>query len=132
MDMETLFDRWKSKELHKDQRFIPDGIVNSEKWVKSPHKILFILKEAYAKRDEEPAFDLRSTIKKQKARTKSLKPLGQWAYGLHHTLSNNSLTSFVRDGTLIDEALFSSAVINIKKSKGTKTSKNKKPHTICG
>lgn len=55
--LEELFSHWENKEPenginHKENLFIPDGIVNPDVWNDSKHKrILYVLKEAYDRKD---------------------------------------------------------------------------------
>ena len=116
--MEHIFSKLKAKEIHKNKIFITDGIINPEQWNKSKTKILFILKEAYG---EEK--DLNSFIRdKRKATGRTFKPMGQWAYGIQSLLDKKYIQDFPSEQNDINYALLSSALINIKKSNGKKSS----------
>jgi len=137
-DLVSLFELWEGKAPiserytvkdeehdivinHAANKFIPDGIVNTDLWQDYEHKkILYILKEAYI-RENERAFDLAEWIREKHPDTRIWNRIARWTYGIQNT-SANSIARYIRD---IDEdsdlrkSLFEQiAVINLKKSGG--------------
>lgn len=123
--MDSLFKSWQEREHHVDKLFITDGIVDSEAWNQANHKVLFILKEAYDTHRTEGTWDLSDLIRRKKVSGRTFKPLAQWAYGIQHVLKNRQIAEFQEHGEEVEKALISSAVINLKKSSGKKSSNRK-------
>ena len=117
--MEKIFHEWKQKNRHQGKVFITDGAIDEENWKKSNFKILFLLKEAYGKEKHLP--DL---VRKVKAKGRTFKPISQWAYGLQSIVRFGEIKDFLEKGSNLNDALMSSAIINIKKSQGKKSSKS--------
>jgi hypothetical protein len=118
--MNEILNEW--KERYSNQSFISDGINDQKLWNESDFKILFLLKEAYNSNKSTNSWNLSNHIKKRKAYGRTFKPLGQWAYGIRQIIFNKNIVDFLEKGEKINNALMSSAVVNIKKSNGTKKS----------
>lgn len=124
--MNDLFEEWKERPIHEGKLFITDGIMNKEKWEKSNVKILFLLKEAYdSDPDKIKGWDLPSLISKKGISAKMWKSMSQWAYGLNKIHETGVIQPFVEKGSELANYLFSSAVVNIKKSSGKSNSNTK-------
>lgn len=126
-----LLSEWKAR--HKAQgytSFVQDGIIDPEIWFNEPHRILFILKEAYngdgISNVDSNLVDELKIPDGSKGRIWSA--IAEWVYGLEQTTSNEIP---VFDGWLgitehTNEAyrkrkcdlLRKCAVLNIKKSNG--------------
>lgn len=121
------FSEWKQREHHGNM-FIPDGIINDEYWNKSKVKILFLLKEAYTKKTKtnQTAWDLRTHINKKinqkKVSDRTFKPIAQWAYGIEKVYFDNEVAPYKESCEEMYDALSSSAIVNLKKSNGIKSS----------
>jgi hypothetical protein len=120
--MDELLKSWREREHHSNKLFVTDGIVDSEAWGQANHKVLFILKEAYDTTRTEGTWDLSGFIKRRKVSGRTFKPLAQWACGIQHVLENRQIAEFKEDGEEVEKAIMASAVINLKKSGGTKSS----------
>lgn len=120
--MDQLLKDWRKREHHVDKLFVTDGIVDSKSWSQADIKVLFILKEAYDTEKSEGTWDLSNLIKKTKASGRTFKPLAQWTHGIQCVLKSHQIEEFKEDGEEVEKALMASAVINLKKSGGTKNS----------
>lgn len=120
--VEILFSDWKNRESHKGKLFITDGVINKELWANSENKVLFLLKEAYDSKRIEGSWDLPTLIRREKVSGRTFKPMAQWVYGIHGLMENKEIIPFQEDGTDVKLALLSSAIINLKKSSGSKKS----------
>lgn len=116
--MESFFNDWKSSDLHMNQLFITDGIVDKDKWNQSETKIMFLLKEAYDSKRKEGTWDLPKYIQRKKVSGRTLKPMAQWACGVSHVINDKEIYSYQASGEDVEHALLSSAIINLKKSQG--------------
>ena len=119
---QKLLNNWKKRPIHRGELFISDGIIDKSIWDASKVKSLFLLKEAY---DSEPNedWDLCDLIKNEwkGPKYKLWWTVSQWAYGISQIKEGN-FPPFTEDRDLLKHALFSSAVINIKKSGGNSKS----------
>ena len=106
-----LFNRWRNSKEEYKTNFAEDGIIDELKWTNSPKKILIILKETNNFKD-----DLRTLIRKG-YRSYLWHNLGRWIYGIQNT-TRNFIPSRSDADKHRDEALLSSAIINLKKSSG--------------
>ncbi len=123
--MTDIFHDWKKKDIHQNQLFITDGIINQELWDESDSKVMFILKEAYDSKNSSGSWDLRSLIRRNGVSGRTFKPMAQWAYGIHSILSGNGIAPYVENSKDVKRALLSSAIVNLKKSGGKKKSGSK-------
>ena len=111
---DELFNSWRNSKEEYSSNFSEDGIIDEKKWNIASKKVLVILKETnnYAK-------DLRALIRDdwQKAKNYLWQNVGRWVYGIQNTTK-----TFIPGRSEADahrnEALLSSAVINLKKTKG--------------
>jgi len=117
-----MFDEWKNKDLHQNQLFITDGIIDREIWSKSNDGVMFLLKEAYDSKRTEGSWDLPSLIKKRGVSGRTFKPMAQWAYGIQKVIQNKEISPYIQNNDQVQKALFSSAIVNLKKSGGRKKS----------
>ena len=131
-----LFEEWKGKAIsgdielskghlvidHRNSVFIKDGVVCPKKWFSNNIRPLYLLKEAYGG-DED--WDLiKDWLLSGNQMTKMWNRVAQWTEGIMTTTSTaiNPYNKY-KSGTLAENEIFSNvAVINIKKSKGTKNS----------
>jgi hypothetical protein len=120
--LDDLLKEWRNRDHHKDSLFITDGAVDAGLWKTADLKVLFVLKEAYDSVRVEGTWDLPSLIRRKKVWGRTFKPLAQWAYGVREVLMNNAIPRFQEHGPAVEGALMSSAVINLKKSRGIKNS----------
>lgn len=118
---DDLMKKWADQELHKGRHFIMDGIIDADRWAKSPIKTVALLKEAYGGYD-----NICSLIKDEWAgpKYKLWWTVSYWLYAINEISGcrvpiapgNNEAYDKCRD------YLLASAVINIKKSNGNSTS----------
>lgn len=108
----------RSESHHLNQIFIQDGIISSEKWKSSEFKILFLLKEAYTNDGKD--FSLIDWLNHNDLnRHRMWKNLSIWAFLIQSTLKGNHIQNLPLNLTSeMDDALKSSAIINLKKSNG--------------
>ena len=123
--MDELLEKWRDREHHRNHLFISDGVVDSEAWGKTTHKVLFVLKEAYDEKRTEGTWDLSTLIRRRKVSGRTLKPMAQWAYGVQQVLKHQRISEFREKGQEVEKALMSSAVLNLKKSGGANKSSYK-------
>ncbi len=125
-DMETLFVEWKQTKTHAHlNSFIEDGIIDVVRWNTINKKVLFILREAYQPAEIEGGFNLTKKLLLESGTRKgksTWKNLARWAYLLQNLDTPDLIQPFTRKWFDYEEALLNSAIINIKKSGGTKTS----------
>lgn len=120
--MTDTFHEWKQKDIHEGKLFITDGIIDQELWDKSDSKVMFLLKEAYDSKKVTGTWDLPSLIRKRGVSGRTFKPMAQWAYGIQNISNGNGISLFVENNKDVESALFSSAILNLKKSGGKKKS----------
>ena len=120
--MTDIFHEWKQKDIHKGCLFITDGVIDQELWDKSDNKVMFLLKEAYDSKKESGTWDLPNLIRKRGVSGRTFKPMAQWAYGIHSVLNGNGISPYVENSEAVKMSLFSSAIVNLKKSGGKKSS----------
>jgi len=116
--MNEFFKEWHQREIHKDHLFITDGAIDDKLWNDAKIKVLFLLKEAYDSKNTTGSWDLSGLIRKRRASGRTFKPMGQWASGIQRLALNGQLQEYIEGGEEVDNALLSSAIINIKKSGG--------------
>lgn len=138
--LDSLFKLWKKKQSeevsyavknekktitinHKNNKFIPDGIVNPALWNDSNHKkILYVLKEAYAREDEKE-YDLAEWLCKDHPEKNLWNRVARWTYGIQNTDAKVIARYVPRiDGKLRNECFEQIAVLNLKKSNGVSQS----------
>lgn len=121
------FDEWRNRPIHKGQFFIEDGIIDEELWHKSGVKILFLLKEAY---DSDPnvtkEWNLSDVIREEwkGPKFKIWWTAALWAYGLKNINEDNfrGFPEGYKANPKVKDAFLSSAIVNLKKSKGVSSS----------
>lgn len=124
---EALLNEWAIQALHKDKGFIRDGIIDPQKWNLAPIKLLFINKEA-RDGEEDDSSDLRTFILRYwngNVDYKTIATVSALAYGLNKASTDSRLRfpSYEQpQRSEFKEPLFSSAIMNIKKSDGRPTS----------
>jgi len=132
LKMKALFKEWKESKRHAGGNFIEDGVIDKNKWEQSKLKVLFLLKEAYKTDNwgKEKPLNLCNHIREWEGpKYKIWHTVSQWAYGLHKLDETRDVVLFPEEEkdkdqikTGLRDALFASAVVNIKKSEGNSTS----------
>lgn len=109
-----LFNRWRNSKEEYKTNFAEDGIIDELKWMNSPKKVLIILKETNKIKQ-----DLRSLIRDHWKGSKGylLQNVGRWVHGIQKT-TKDSFPGRLEAHEQRNEALLSSAIINLKKSSG--------------
>ena len=139
--LDDLFNRWEKQENHDYETFVRDGFISS-KWG-SKKKILFILKEAYLKRDkdgkvENCEHDVRDWLSNEEGFYDLLdgkyknfwRRIVEWTYCINET-DTTKIAPFPSDlfektnKKVAADFANSIAIMNLKKSDG-KTVSNKK------
>jgi hypothetical protein len=118
---EKLLNSWAQQVNHQGHCFIQDGVIEQRRWDATTPKVLFLLKEA--RHDgPESSWDLREFIRENNGPYgPALKNAAYWSYAIHH-IARGNLPGFPVEKSTLDEAaelFLSSAVVNIKKSRGT-------------
>jgi hypothetical protein len=122
---EDLLERWSQEQHHQGQCFIKDGIIDVDRWQSADPKVLFLLKEA--RHCGKGTWDLRKYLREKAPSEATWRNAAYWCYAIHH-IRRGKLPGrpFLSDRKVeydkAVEALRSSAVVNIKKSKGKSTS----------
>jgi hypothetical protein len=122
----SLLTEWAGRSHHRERGFVLDGIIDPDRWLTSPRKVLFLLKEAYSDPDKPADWDLRAAIR---ADWKGPKyqiwwNVSEWALAIQQTTAAGS-PAFLDERWRHDalaESLLSSAIVNLKKSSGQKSS----------
>ncbi len=118
-ELNDLFTEWKSK-YFLNEVFYKDGIINEEEYSKAKIKILFVAKEPNGKNHDnykEPYSDFTDEWNNQIPKYRFAKRIADWSYGI--------LNKFDRynDEAIQNYYLKKIAFMNIKKSRGTSTTK---------
>ena len=136
--LEELQNSWRKEELHKNEVFNFDGIVDSEQWEDAENKkILFFLKEAHhGSKSSKGYFDekgpcnysLTSDLRK-KGPWKMWIKVAEWAYAIKETniekMANYSeYCEHYGEWEKQNEIIRQISVVNLKKSAGTPSSNN--------
>lgn len=128
-ELNKLFSKWQSRPRHQyninqGMAFVRDGAMDKEKWEQANPKIVFLEKEAYGDGggDEGSSWCLGTLLRENwgQARYQHWLNVSRWTYGIQHTNKEN-IPSFP-DDKVARNAVFDSAVVNIKKSGGSQTS----------
>ena len=137
--IEELMEYWKEKKPekveyasqefcinHKENRFIPDGIVDKEQWDKLPYekRILFVLKEAYTDTSDHNPEALNERLKNWGPWGKgNWYRICEWTRGIQET-EKERIAKFIpcTDRNMGNSLLKKIAVMNIKKSGGKSSS----------
>jgi hypothetical protein len=118
-DHATLLEEWKSK--YPGREFVYDGIIDYERWDKTPCRTLFILKESYHSKDDSGDWDMRKDLREYG------KPFGQTftktaylAYLINQLAKgeNPNFSNIETNNQILNEAFLSSAIVNVKKPVG--------------
>jgi hypothetical protein len=120
MKIDELFDRWRNSTPEYQDNFCCDGIIHPEKWNLVSPKVLIVLKES-----NNYNGDLRSLIRDdwQGARSTLWNNVGRWVYGIQQTTKTGiPLLSEAEEN--LDQALLSTAILNLKKKPGGSSSDN--------
>jgi hypothetical protein len=123
--MQKLFQKWKESTFQDQSSFIEDGIIDEERWEKTDVKVLFILREAYQEGEFTGGFNLVSNLKKEAGENKSKatwRNLARWAFLLQNRGNSSLIATYSSEWPFYEESFLSSAIINVKKSGGKKTS----------
>ncbi len=107
--LKELFKEWKLRYEQGD--FIEDGIIDEDRWDKALAKVLFLAKET----SDDPG-DYLARIRNEKAAGWDV--AGAWAYAVQNVKLNPSYSE-ARKPENWSQAFLSSALLNLKKPKGT-------------
>lgn len=136
--LEELQNSWRKEELHKNEVFNFDGIVDYEQWEENENKkILFLLKEAHHKTKTcKEYFDKYDTTKywltddlREKGPWKMWIKVAEWTYAIRETniekIANyNEYCEHYCEREKQNEIIRQISVVNLKKSAGTPSSDN--------
>lgn len=117
--IEELFAVWKNTEHHTNEIFVEDGVVCPEKWFASEVRPLFLVKEAYGGNNGW-SYLIKDDFIEGIWRSISL-----WTKGLLNTNAEHLYVYNPNDAEFDkfnNEYIKSIAVVNVKKSKGEKSS----------
>jgi hypothetical protein len=120
---ERLLDEWRT--THPVAAcFIRDGIISEERWDKAAVKVLFLLRECYDyPKAGHAGFDLRAQIRDWGiARGPTMRNTALWAAGLQNATAKSIPPLSDVQASAAYEALLATAIINVKKSGGTRAS----------
>jgi len=120
---EALLKEWKARheKLDFQGRFIGDGPINWGQWESADRRVLFLLKEAYDDKGIDRDWDLPELVREYGTQLPRTWPkVAQWAEVLHKYKDGESIP-FERERDS-KAALGRIAVVNVKKSDGSKTS----------
>ena len=125
-ETEKLFKKWRTGDLHQNELFIEDGVVNPNIYYACEDRILFLLKEAYS--DDEEFCLTEYLADKGKGIPAMWRRVTEWTKLIVEALNGNiGKALFKRNGEferLGNEYLQRIAVVNIKKSGGKSNSGN--------
>jgi hypothetical protein len=120
---DALMQEWEQLPEHKDQCFIRVGIIDHSRWERAPRKVLFILREAYDRKKRAEGDDLCQLLQRKNGPfSKTWWTVANWAYAALHGTPDCIPTITKDSQPRRREALLSTAVVNLKKSKGVSTS----------
>jgi len=121
---DRLMAEWEQQPHHRGNAFIRDGIIDSERWIAAKRKVLFVLREAYDKKNRPEGFDLCGKIRDQwkGPRKKIWWTVAAWAYAAHQGSAQRIPLLSRKSEPDQASALLASAVANVKKSGGKSTS----------
>jgi hypothetical protein len=119
---EALLERLSRQEHHRGKCFIKDGIIDPRRWKLASPKVLLLLKEA--RHEGTAKWDYRSYLRKWNDKNSTLRNAAYWCYAIHRLFRGDlpSLPSKSDEYVNAIEALRSSAIVNLKKSGGRRTS----------
>lgn len=123
---DDLFARWQEHGLHKDViPFNKDGIVDPEIWFQQNTRVLYLLKEAYHKKQYE-SYDLAQELHDYDPWDTMWLRVAEWSYGIRNT-SKNIIADYAEiycdsDKQKRKQEIQRIAVVNIKKSGGQNSS----------
>ena len=121
---DVLFDTWREQLARQHKVFIPDGIVNPEKWSKAKVKVLFLLKEVNGG-DKE--WDERDYLRKYNVEQRyidthspTISVLVQWVHAFQASdeLTWEDVLTQVQNPEIQSELLEQIALVNVKKVPG--------------
>lgn len=121
--IESNLEEFKSRVLPSiETQFIYDGIVNVEKYLKSPIKILWVLKEAHS--SDDSLSDMREALMTLQEGDgiapgwgKTFKPIIYSIYGIQNNLNWQEIPDVDGNPYVLD-SIKSTAYINVKKNAG--------------
>jgi hypothetical protein len=114
---------WRLRERHRKQPFITGGVIDPAKWEGAPRKVLFLLKEAYDTSPASQGFDLCELVRDRwkGPRGRTWFQIGRWAHLIQHS-KPATIPAYPNSRCEITEAVVASAVVNVRKSGGAKSS----------
>jgi hypothetical protein len=112
-----LFDEWRKKR----PKFIPDGVIDEKGYLKSPLKVLYILKEVNGGEN----WDLRDYMKGG-GRSATMSNIARWQYAIENFEEDISFSKINNISQSFRQAIFKNiAVLNIKKEPVGASAKSK-------
>lgn len=119
-----ILDKIRMKEIHKDNGFIYDGIIDYNYWNDSKSKVMFFLKEAYY--DKYTDWSLTNEISQvwKGPKYKMWWTISYWLYAIQET-NEDSIPHFPESDEELElcrKYLLGSSIVNIKKSNGNSSS----------
>lgn len=123
---DSLFSDWRNQLKLQNNLFIPDGIVNEEKWSMANTKALFLLKEVNAENDTEE-WDERDYLNRYntepryiKTHSPTITSLTEWIHAIHSkdNLKWSDVVKQTRNTEVQSELLKQIALVNLKKVPG--------------
>jgi hypothetical protein len=122
---EELLREWEQLERHRGNCFIRDGVIDLAQWHLAKRKVLFLFREAYQSDPASGGYDLCRLIREVWKGPKGNMwwTVTNWAYMAQHG-SPTCIPGFsdLPARKKRKEALLATAVVNVKKSKGKKSS----------
>lgn len=121
---EVLFSTWREQLALQRKIFIPDGVVNPEKWIDTRVKVLFLLKEVNGGESEWDERDYLCKYNREQRYLKTHSPtvsaLIQWIHAVNtvRTLTWQDVLSQTQEIKLQSELLEQVALVNVKKVPG--------------
>lgn len=139
--LDLLMNSWKNKEPqikvytvkkeefeikidHKNDFFIPDGIVDEQTWDSLPDgkRVLILLKEAYEDNHNNDSWALNEGLREFGPWSSIWNRVSEWAYGINNTDAGSIAPYHELSKEEANAYLRKIAVVNIKKSGGKHTS----------
>ena len=132
--MNPDWEKWATRGKHAGKIFVRDGVICSDSWQQARSKKIFLLKEAWWGKDDKKAdwwenddcWDLSKLFRRwKKPKHKMWWLVGIWGGMLDKRAKGEELAGLdpnYSNDPAVTQGLFSSAVVNLKKSDGKKSS----------
>jgi len=118
---DALLTRWSNELHHRGQVFVSDGAIDPSLWCDAPRRVAFLLKEAYG---GDESWDIRYEIREAWGSNLSLtlRNAAYLAFAAHYASVTNLPEIPSERFGVARHSLLASALINVKKSRGTSSS----------